>query len=237
MRRLALAAALVLLAGPAARADVEVHVNAGRVDLKANAAPLTEILDRLSRQIGMKIVNDGVTPHLLLTLTLENRTPVEAVLGVLEGLGLNYALQMDKTGTNISTLVMAGAPGPGARTAASSAAPPPRQAFVPPERVIPPPASGPEEEEPAVEEQPEEDTAPDENAGGAPGQVPGQPGVPQVPGQQGTNVPGVQPMPFPTEPMFPTSPFTPRPPVFQPPQAPGGPQPQPQQTPQPEKPQ
>jgi hypothetical protein len=223
MRCVVLGAAFLLLAGPAVRAEVEVRVNAGRVDLKANAAPLSEILDRLSRQIGMKIVNDGVTPHLLLTLSLENRTPVEAVLGVLEGLGLNYALMMDKTGTGINTLVMAGAPGPGARTATSVPTPPQRPQFVP-ERVIPPPASGPEEEEPVIEEPAEEDIAPEE---GVQGQNPGQP---QVPGQQGAAAPGPGPQqqsPFPTDPMFPASPFAPRPPVFQPSPPPGVPQPQP----------
>ena len=59
----------------------------------------------------MKVVQQGVTPSMLLSLRLEDRTPAEAVFGVLEGLGLNYAFALDGTGNRIETLILAGASG------------------------------------------------------------------------------------------------------------------------------
>src|SRR4029079_18559349 len=45
----------------------------------------------------------------LVTATLVGRTPAEAVLGILDGLGLNYALSMDPTGKQVQTLLISGA--------------------------------------------------------------------------------------------------------------------------------
>jgi hypothetical protein len=110
---------LALVAAPAA-ADIDVRMSAGRVDVHVKAAPLTEILDRLSRQTGMKVVYEGAPPRQLVTAALDGRTPAEAVLAVLEGLGLNYAVVMDASGQRIDTLLLAGtgAPVPGAAQAA-----------------------------------------------------------------------------------------------------------------------
>ena len=81
------------------------------MDVRATAAPLAEVLDRLARTTGMKIVQQGVTPTMLLSLSLQGRTPAEAVFGVLEGLGLNYAFVLDASGNRIETLVLAGSVG------------------------------------------------------------------------------------------------------------------------------
>ena len=80
-----------------ATAEVRVRVAGGTVDLTATAAPLAEVLDRLARQTGMKVVYEGAAPRQLVTVSLHGRTPAETVLAVLEGLGVNFALVADPT--------------------------------------------------------------------------------------------------------------------------------------------
>jgi hypothetical protein len=111
----------------------------GRLDIKAAAAPLSEVLGQLARQTGMKVVNEGPGTSMTLTLSLEDRTPVEAVLGMLEGLGLNYALATDGTGKRVETLILSGvaAPGPAlpppVHSYAAVSPPLPAQSLGPPE--------------------------------------------------------------------------------------------------------
>src|SRR5262245_39930616 len=110
---LALAAAL----GSPLRAEVTVRGVAGRVHVTANAAPLADVLDRLARQTGMKVVYEGPAPRQLVTVSLLGRSPAEAVHDLLEGQGLNYALLGDSSGTGVQTLLMTG---PAASVASSS---------------------------------------------------------------------------------------------------------------------
>ena len=64
-RRAGLALGILLLAaaGAASAAEVQVQTNGSLVDLEAKAAPLSEVLDRLARLTGMKLVFDGATPR------------------------------------------------------------------------------------------------------------------------------------------------------------------------------
>jgi hypothetical protein len=110
----ALATSFLLLAPGLGRAAVEVRVAGQAVDVLASNAPLTEVLDRLSRQTQMKVVYEGTPPRQTVSLDLRGRTPVEAVVAALEGQGVNYAMSMDETGTRVQTLLVTG-------TAASSA--------------------------------------------------------------------------------------------------------------------
>src|SRR5258708_4322836 len=98
-----------LVALPASAADVSVSVTEGRVDLSATAAPIADVLERLSKQTGMKVVYEGPAPRQLVTVSLHGRSPAEAVLGLLEGQGLNYILIGDASGERVQTLMMAGA--------------------------------------------------------------------------------------------------------------------------------
>jgi hypothetical protein len=239
--RLATPLALVALATATAPATAEVTVRVlpaspggvAQVELTARAAPLSEVLDRLSRQIGMKVVYEGASPRQLVTLTLHGRTPAETVLGLLEGTGVNFALQADATGARVETLLVAGS---APQAASASAAPAPaRGRSVSPSgfrRPVPPPGSGPdvvEEDAPEdLEEDVEDDPAapeeaapvqPDPNAGNQPAGT-----MPPPPGNMPT-------------PSFPVSPFAPQPYTPQPfpPVPPGAPvgagSPQPQQQP------
>jgi hypothetical protein len=253
--------ALSLLAAPAA-ADVAVHLapttpgQAARVEVVARAAPLNEVLDRLARQIGMKVVYDGAQPRQLVTLSVSGRPPAETVLAVLEGQGLNFALLGDASGAGAQTLLVTGtAPATGASMPAARAFP-----GVTRRTGSPPPGSSPdamevdaddaEEEEqpfePPANEVQQQPAAGQEAAPGVPVQPEAAPGGAPAPGAR---VPPAQPA-GPTTSPFPVSPFAPQPTPYMPqpypPVAPGGapvgPNPGPQapgqqQPPQPQPPQ
>jgi len=142
--------ALVLLAARDLPAGVDVRVNGDVVDVVAINAPLSDILDVLSRQTHMKVVYEGAPPKQLLSVDLKQRTPAEAVVAVLEGLGLAYAVSLDKTGTQVQTLLMSSAPPVSASNNASQPSP----------RVVPSPPERPMRES-VVEEQPLEDGIPE----------------------------------------------------------------------------
>jgi hypothetical protein len=119
MRRTALVLTLLVPASAGA-ADVDVRYAAGRVSLKARA-PLSEVLDKLSKQTGLKVVYDGSAPRTLVDVSLQGVTTRAAVLSLLDGLGLNYALQMDRTNTQATTLILLGSGAAGPRPPGSSA--------------------------------------------------------------------------------------------------------------------
>jgi hypothetical protein len=212
-------------------------VAGGQVDLTATAAPVAEVLDRLARQTGMKVVYEGPAPRQLVTLSLHGRTPTEAVLDVLEGLGVNFAFIADPSGARVQTLVLAGtasASSPSAPAGGRSAPPPAsRRPFGPPPGASP-------DVEPGFDEQAEEAEMEDPAFQGLPpgaeGSDPG--GVP-IPADQGQGNPSAPPMappgagmiPTPPMPRFPSSPFAPQAQPFpQPPAvAPGAPAPAPGQ--------
>jgi hypothetical protein len=227
----------VFVAAPAA-AEVTVRVlpaspgAAAQVELTARAAPLSEVLDRLSRQIGMKVVYEGASPRQLVTVTLHGRTPAETVLGLLEGTGVNFALQADASGARVETLLVAGS-APQTASASGAAPAPPSGRSVSPgfRRPITPPASGPD----VIEEDDPEDLEEDLAEPAAPEEV-----APQPDPNAGNQPAGTMPPPpgnMPT-PSFPVSPFAPQPYTPQPfpPVPPGAPvgagSPQPQQPPQ-----
>ena len=121
MRKVAgLALAVVLGARPGGT-ETDVRKAAGdKLDVRATAAPISEVLDRIARETGMKVTYDGAPPRARVTVSLTAVTPAQAVLAVLEGQGLNYALRMDPRAVRIESLLMvagsgAGAPVPAAR--------------------------------------------------------------------------------------------------------------------------
>jgi hypothetical protein len=133
------------LAGPA-EADVEITAAGDRLDVSASGVPVSEVLAGLARRTRMKVVYEGTVPRAPVTVDLRGRTPAEAVLGVLEGLGLDYALVMDLSGTEVETLMIVGA---GARSSTAGAPGPARSP-----RAAPPP--DPENEVEYVEQVEEE---------------------------------------------------------------------------------
>jgi hypothetical protein len=229
MRR-AVAVVLLSLASSVASAEVAVRVSAGRVDLTATAAPLADVLDRLARQTGMKVVYEGPAPRQLVTVSLHGRTPSETILAVFEGLGLNYAMIADATGASVQTLMVAGA---ASASTTSGTAPTTTRPNPPGMRrpFGPPPGSSPEGTEPGFDEGEQENEANDVDFTGAPPGAEAQDaGAAQQPGGQPANVPPVLPgapqqgnAPPPVSPQpatpFSASPFTPQPQPFPPPPA------------------
>ena len=202
MRGIARLLPLLLVFVPRAHAGVDVREEQGRVDVAATAAPLFEVLDRLARQTGMKVVYEGPAPRQLVTLSLAGRSPAEAVASILEGQGLNYALVLDVTATRVDKLLVTGS-SPGGRALSRSSAP--SRPRVQPVR--PPP------DDEADEELDEEDEAV------LPTGVPGAAVPPTDKGQpQPAPAPGT-PVPTPAPPLVPlipnttysSSPFNPRP--------------------------
>lgn len=122
MRSAARLLAAMLLVPIAWAGEVQVRTNGALVDVIATAAPVQDVLARIAQQTGMKVVYDGPAPRALVTVTLPQRTPVEAVLALFEGLGLNYALRTDKSGTRVDTLIVSTAV-PGGAAAARAPAP------------------------------------------------------------------------------------------------------------------
>lgn len=102
---LAVALASLLAVRPAAP-DTVIRRAGDRVDVRATAAPVAEVLDRLGRETGMKVAYDGAPPRARISVSLSGVTPAQAVLAVLEGQGLNYVLRMDPTATRVETLLM-----------------------------------------------------------------------------------------------------------------------------------
>ena len=226
---------MLAVGAASAAAEVAVKVSGGTVDLTATAAPLSEVLDRLARQTGMRVVYEGAAPRQIVTLTLKGRTPAETVLSVLEGLGVNFALVADPTGVRVQTLVVAGAASASAAAsspASTRPAPASRRPFGPP------PGSTPETVEPAFEEGDDEAMAEEAAFPGLPpgAEITDPSGVPMAPdpaanpaGQApGVPLPGAGIVPTQPAPSFPSSPFAPQPQPFPPlpPGAPGAPPPE-----------
>ena len=230
MRRAAVLLGLALAAPPVA-AEVVVRVSGDHVDLTATAAPLADILDRLARQTGMKVVYEGPAPRQLVTLSLHDRTPTETVLAVFEGLGINYALLADASGARVQTLMVAGSTAASPSSSASSSTARPSPAVPTLRRPFgPPPGASPEASEPAFDEGAEEPMADEPDFAGLPpgseaggGAAAPDPSVPNA----NLQVPAVPPpaagvIPAPPQTPFSASPFTPQPQPF-PPLPPGAP--------------
>ena len=105
MRTIPIALA-ALLSAPMLRAEVVVAVGSGRVDLTATSAPLADVLERLGLRTGMTVSYDGPPPRQAVSAALHQATPAEAVLSLLEGLGLSYAIQLGPRGTRVKSLLL-----------------------------------------------------------------------------------------------------------------------------------
>jgi hypothetical protein len=96
---------LLTAAGQASVGPVtEVKIVGGRVHIQATAASVSEVLDRLSRTTGMKIVYEGAPPSDRLTAAIDAPSETEALSRLFEGLGLTYAFKLDVAGRHVETL-------------------------------------------------------------------------------------------------------------------------------------
>jgi hypothetical protein len=104
----------------------DVKLVAGRVLIDATASSVSEVLDRLSRATGMKVVYEGGPPTDRLTAAINAGSETEALSRLFEGLGLTYAFKLDAAGRHVETLFVTSAShraasGTGTMSSASSA--------------------------------------------------------------------------------------------------------------------
>ncbi len=118
MRKVAVLTLAVVLAARFGATQTEVRRVGDTLDVRATAAPVSEVLDRIARETGMKVTYDGPPPRARVSVTLAGVTPAQAVLRVLEGQGLNYALRMDARAVRIEALLMVAGSGAGTGTVA-----------------------------------------------------------------------------------------------------------------------
>lgn len=116
---LLLAASLLLDAMPAPRNAVEVVAAGGRVTVRAERLPLSQLLDRIAQKTGMKVTYEGARPSMPVSLDVEQVSEVEAILKVMEGLGLSYVFKTDASGEGVDSLIVSGT-GAGTLVAAAS---------------------------------------------------------------------------------------------------------------------
>src|SRR5678815_2392631 len=92
-----------LLAPPAdaRRPDFDVHAAGGAVTIHARNLPLSQILDRLSAATGMTLNYEGTRPSVAVSVDVENMSETEAVLHLMEGLGISYVYRTDASGQRV----------------------------------------------------------------------------------------------------------------------------------------
>jgi len=190
MRKVAGVALLALLAARPAAPDTEVRKAGEKLDVRANGAPVSEVLDRIARETGMKVTYDGAPPRARITVTLTGVTPAQAVLAVLEGQGLNYALRMDPRAVRIETLLLVAGSGAGASVPAARPQPGPRPIDREPD------VAEPEEEAPSEAPAPApEERRPFPFPGGPPPTGPAMPLALPTPPPVAPGAPGASPAP------------------------------------------
>ena len=128
-----LLALALLVEGRAPRHGIEVVATGGRLTVRAERVPLTQLLERIAVATGMTITYEGNRPSTLVSLDVENMAEVGAVLKLMEGLGISYVLRTDQTGEGVDLLIVTG-PGAGPLMAAIT---PSAHVDPPPEAPIP----------------------------------------------------------------------------------------------------
>jgi hypothetical protein len=92
------------------------------VKIQITSSTLTEVLDALSKSAGFKLTYEGSRPTApLYNIEIESPTVGQAVMRLLEGQNLNYAMILDVSGRNVATLLMMGAAKGGPGSSASGA--------------------------------------------------------------------------------------------------------------------
>src|SRR5262245_60405125 len=122
MRGLLTAVLTLSLALPAGAGSggLEIEANGGRVTVRAQKVPLNKILDRLAQQTGMKVTYESTPPSQPVTTTLEHLPARDAVVRLMEGLGVAYVFRTDRTGERVETLFVSSEAAGGATHTASA---------------------------------------------------------------------------------------------------------------------
>lgn len=129
-----LLALLVVTEGAVSRPNAaEVIASGSRITVRAERLPVYQLLDRIATATGMTVTYDGSRPTALVSFDVENLAEIDAILKLMEGLGVSYVLRTDQTGEGVDLLIITG-PGAGPLTASVT---PSAHVDPPPEPPIP----------------------------------------------------------------------------------------------------
>jgi hypothetical protein len=110
------------------------------VSISADATPLQAVLDEVARQTGMKVVYEGARPSMLVHLRVQAPSVARAVVDLMAGVPVGFAMRLDPTGRGVETLILvSNLPAPVAGTdqepfpAGTEGPPPEPEAFVEPQ--------------------------------------------------------------------------------------------------------
>ena len=78
----------------------------GHLDLSARAVPLADILRCLVERAGLRVEYDGPPPRQPVSVTLRGDSLPSTLESLLEGLGVNYLLSRDPSGTRVERLIV-----------------------------------------------------------------------------------------------------------------------------------
>jgi hypothetical protein len=106
---------------------LEVSAREGLVTVRANRVPLSRILDRMAQQTGMKVTYESGPPSQQVTATIEGVAPREAVVRLMEGLGVAYVFRTDVSGQRVETLIVSDGGSSGTQAASSPPGSPPAE--------------------------------------------------------------------------------------------------------------
>jgi hypothetical protein len=123
-----LLATALALSGDAGGSEPEIRAAGGEVTIHARNLPLSQILDRLSQATGMDLTYEGARPTTPVTVSVEGISEAEAILKLMEGLGVSYVFRTDASGQRVDLLIVSGA-GAGAVVAAASQASTPADTY------------------------------------------------------------------------------------------------------------
>jgi hypothetical protein len=99
-----LAASVGAPAPPAA----EVRFDGGRLSVNAQDALVTDVLDLIAQKTGATVVYEGTRPRARVKVEVAGLTVAEAVERVLQGLGVAYMVQHDRTGAGVASIIVFG---------------------------------------------------------------------------------------------------------------------------------
>jgi len=80
----------------------------GRLDLSARAVPLADVLRCLVERAGLRVEYDGPPPRQAVSVALRGDSLAGTLESLLEGLGVNYLLSRDPSGTAVERLIVFG---------------------------------------------------------------------------------------------------------------------------------
>jgi hypothetical protein len=89
--------------------EPEIRAAGGEVTIHVRNVPVSQILDRLSSATGMDLTYEGARPTTPVTLSLDGISEAQAIVKLMEGLGVSYVFRTDDDGQRVDLLIVSGA--------------------------------------------------------------------------------------------------------------------------------